>query len=72
MTLFILLLHIYIYTNNGDIASSNLVRKSAQWSLRTRASTYKKIDDEKPLIQNFKFNIISRQLNTFTKYDTTV
>ena len=37
----------YIY---NDVVSSNLVRKSARWPLRTRTLTYNKVDDEKPLI----------------------
>ena len=42
---------IYIYKNkNNDVFSANLVRKSARLQLRTRALTYKKVDDEKPLI----------------------
>ena len=44
-------LYIYIYKNNyNDVFSTNLVRKSARLQLRTRALTYKKVDDEKPLI----------------------
>ena len=65
--------YIYIYKNNyNDVFSTNLVRKSARLQLRTRALTYKKVDDEKPLIQNLKFHVINRQLNKFTKYDVTV
>ena len=41
---------IYLFINNNDVVSSNLVRKSAQLSRRTRAFTYNKVDDEKPLI----------------------
>ena len=33
---------------------------------------YSKVDDEKHLIKNFKFHVINRQLNKFTKYDVTV
>ena len=35
---------------NNDVVSSNLVRKSVRQPLPTRALTYNKIDDEKPLI----------------------
>ena len=38
----------YIY--NNVVVSSNLVREGARQPLRTRALTYSKVDDEKPLI----------------------
>ena len=65
------ILYIYIYKNN-DVVSSDLVRKSARYPLRTRALTYNKVDVEKPLIQNLKFHVVNRQLNKFTKCDVTV
>ena len=62
-------IYIYVYINDNDVVSSNLARKNAQQSLRTRALTYNKVDVEKPLIWNLKFHVIDRQLNKFTKYD---
>ena len=65
-------IYIYIYIYSNDLVSSNLARKSARQSLRTRELTYNKADDEELLIQNVKFHVINRQLNKFTKYDVTV
>ena len=41
---------IYIYNNNNNVVSSNLVKKGVPQPFRTRTLTYNKVDDEKPLI----------------------
>ena len=50
MSFFSLYIYIYMQNKNNDVVSSNLVRKSVRQPLPTRALTYNKIDDEKPLI----------------------